>query len=451
VQIEYEGRDVLEGVDGRYAVRARESWYPNLGTFVDLAMYQMTFRYPRRNTLVAVGRLVSERTEGGQKIALWSSDVPMRVAGFNYGEFEKLMTTDPETGLAINVYTNRDWSGQARVAQADATNAARVATAFFGKPPFGQLSMTQQVESNFGQSWPSLVFLPTLALTTSTQRAMTSGIDPRAMPSLQEFVNVVGWHEVSHQWWGHQVGWQSYRDQWLSEGFAEFTAALTLEFAESRRSYDRFWALRRGEILERHSGVPTYDAGAITQGFRLATEKSPAAARTMLYGKGAYILHMLRMQMREDGRNTDPDRAFKAMMHDFVTTWAGKNPSTDDFQRIAEKHLLPVMDLARNKRLDYFFDQWVHGTDIPELTSSLQVSDAGKGRYRISGSVSQAGVPAEFLTLVPVYLDFGEDRLQRLGMVTLKGPATQNLSVEVELPQRPRRAILNARNDVLSR
>jgi hypothetical protein len=155
--------------------------------------------------------------------------------------------------------------------------------------------------------------------------------------------------------------------------------------------------------------------------------------------------------MREEGRNADPDRAFKAMMHDFVTTWAGKNPSTDDFQRVAERHLLPVMDLAHDKRLDYFFDQWVHGTDIPELTSSLQVTEAGKGRYRISGSITQSGVPAEFLTLVPVYLDFGEERLQRLGMVTLKGPATQKLSVEVELPQRPRRVVLNARNDVLSR
>ena len=451
VQIGYDGRDVLEGIDGRYAVRARESWYPNLGTFVDLAIYQMTFRYPRRNTIVAVGRQVSERTEGGQKISLWSSDVPIRVAGFNYGEFDKLMSTDPETRLAINVYTNRDWASQARVAQADATNASRVATAFFGKPPFAQLSMTQQVQSNFGQSWPSLVFLPTLAFSTSTERAMATNIDPRAMPSLQEFVNLVGWHEVSHQWWGHQVGWQSYRDQWLSEGFAEFTAALTLEFADSRRSYDRFWALRRGEILERRGGLATYDAGAITQGFRLATEKSPGAPRTMLYGKGAYILHMLRMQMREEGRNADPDRAFKAMMHDFVTTWAGKNPSTDDFQRVAERHLLPVMDLTHDKRLDYFFDQWVHGTDIPELASSLQVTEAGKGRYRISGSITQSGVPAEFLTLVPVYLDFGEERLQRLGMVTLKGPATQKLSVEVELPQRPRRVILNARNDVLSR
>ena len=32
-------------------------------------------------------------------------------------------------------------------------------------------------------------------------------------------------HEVAHQWWGHLVGWQSYHDQWLSEGFAEYMGA----------------------------------------------------------------------------------------------------------------------------------------------------------------------------------------------------------------------------------
>lgn len=31
------------------------------------------------------------------------------------------------------------------------------------------------------------------------------------------------------KWWGHAVGWASYHDQWLSEGFAEFSAALFLE------------------------------------------------------------------------------------------------------------------------------------------------------------------------------------------------------------------------------
>jgi hypothetical protein len=451
VRIEYEGDKVLDGSNGRYAVRARQSWYPNLGTFVDLADYDITFRYPRRNTLVAVGRQVSERIEGDEKIAVWRSDVPLRVAGFNYGEFDKLTANDADTGIRVDVYTNRDWTPQARIALADAMNASRVSSAYFGKSPYGQLAITQQVQANFGQSWPSLVFLPTLALTTSMERAMALDVDPRAMGSLQEFVNTVGWHEMAHQWWGHQVGWQSYRDQWLSEGFAEFTAALTLEAAEGRARHDRFWQLRRAEILEKVGSVPAYQAGGITQGFRLDTERSPAASQIILYGKGGYVLHMLRMIMRDDTKGPDADRTFRTMMTDFVSSFAGKSPSTDDFQRIVEKHMPPGMDVAKTGRLDYFFDQWVHGTEIPQLAATLQAADIGGGKYRLSGTISQSGVSDTFHTLVPIYLDFGDNRVQKLGVVQLTGSKAQTVNVEVALPLKPRRVLINARNDVLTR
>jgi hypothetical protein len=375
VRIQYDGDNVLDGAGGRYAVRARSSWYANVGTFSDLADYELIFHFPKKNTLVSVGHQVSERIDGGQKVSVWRSDVPIRVAGFNYGEFQKLTIKDNDTGIAVAVYTNRDWSAQAKIAQADAMNASRVATAYFGKQPFTELSITQQVQDYSGQSWPSLVFLASAALTSSTERAMSSNLDPRSQIRAEEFINVVGWHEVSHQWWGHLVGWQSYRDQWLSEGFAEFSAGLTLEVVQGRRKADEFWAARRTEILDKPKDVANVDAGGLTQGYRLATERSPEAARYVLYPKGAYVLHMLRMMMREDGK-PDPDHAFRAMMTDFVTTWAGKSPSTDDFQRIAEKHMTPLMDVARNGKLDYFFEQWVHNTDVPTLSSTLQIQDA---------------------------------------------------------------------------
>ena len=69
VRIGYEGRDVVQGRSGSYSVRARESWYPNLGTFSDVATYEMTFRFPRRDQLVAVGTQVREGTDGNQTIA----------------------------------------------------------------------------------------------------------------------------------------------------------------------------------------------------------------------------------------------------------------------------------------------------------------------------------------------------------------------------------------------
>ena len=310
----YDGRDVLDGSNGIYSVGARDSWYPNLGTFDDLATYDMTFRYSSKNVLVAVGDQVSEKTEGGQKVAVWKSEVPIRVAGFNYGDYQKTSRNDAESGVNVDVYTHRGTASgsMANNAIADALNTARLGKIYFGACPYRHLSVTQQPELNFGQSWPTLVFLPTTSFISSTDLALgTDGIDARALESFKEFRNTVAWHEVAHQWWGHQVGWSSYRDQWLSEGIAEFTAGLALEITGGgRKGANAFWELRRQEVLGKTTGVANVDAGAITQGFRLATRRSPGAAQALIYSKGAYVVHMLRMMMRDDG--AEPDRTFRA-------------------------------------------------------------------------------------------------------------------------------------------
>lgn len=449
VRIRYEGRDVLQSVGSdSFSVGARESWYPNFGTFTDTATYQLTFRYPKKNTLISVGDLVSEKQEGNQKVAVWKSDEPMRVAGFNYGKFDKISRKDETTGLLIDVYTNPDFRKMAGDTMADAMNASRVGTAMFGKAPYSPMSVTQQSEWTFGQSWPSLIYLPSLALITSTERvAMFEG--PEVF-QINEFAKTVGWHEVAHQWWGHQVGWESYRDQWLSEGFAEFTAAMVLQFTESPQRYVDFWKRRGEEIVRKRGQVANSDAGPITQGFRLSTRHSPEAGSAMVYSKGGYVLHMLRMMMRDPSQK-NPDQKFFDLMQDFVASYAGKNPSTGDFQRVVEKHMTPQMDSTRNRKMDWFFDQWVRGKEIPRLRSTLTIKPAGEGKYRLSGEVRQEGVGPSFRTLVPIYLDFGRDELARIGTVHLVGNANANVETELPVPRQPKRVLINAMHDVLTR
>ena len=334
---------------------------------------------------------------------------------------------------------------------ADAVNTARVANQYFGTSTFPRLSLTQQPQMASAQSWPGLIYLSTISFVGGTDLALGfRGADPRALQSLKEFGNTVTWHEVAHQWWGHQVGWSSYRDQWLSEGFAEFTSALLLEVNSGRKKADSFWEARRGEIFQKTTGVANDEAGAITQGVRLRTQRSPSAAQATVYSKGAYIVHMLRMMMRAEG-TPDPDGPFKAMMTDFVKTWSGKNPSTDDFQAVAERHLTRDMNLGSDGTLDYFFKQWVYGTDIPTLTSALEATDTGGGKFRITGTISQAGVPADFRTRVPIYLDYGNDKTGKLGSLAITGATTTKVNVEVALPQKPRRVFINGYHDVLSR
>ena len=72
------------------------------------------------------------------------------------------------------------------------------------------------------------------------------------------------------------------------------------------------------------------------------------------------------------------------MMKDFVQTWSDKNPTTKDFQTVVERHMIPALDLAGDGRMDYFFRQWVDGTDVPIHTAKLDISKEGD-QYRIKG------------------------------------------------------------------
>ena len=201
----------------------------------------------------------------------------------------------------------------------------QLCTSFFGKSPYDEIYITEQPNFNFGQSWPNLVYLPISAYTDSTQRWLLFGrIDNR----FAGFVQEVTPHEVAHQWWGHAVGWTSYHDQWLSEGFAEFSAGLYLQQAVAgdwRKDYIEFWERLRKRILDKNNyNVAANDAGPLWMGLRLISPRTERAYQDVTYPKGAYVLQMLRSIMYSP---QDQDKPFIAMMHDFVETHRERSAS----------------------------------------------------------------------------------------------------------------------------
>ena len=459
LRLVYEGSEVLyDSGDGNFAVGARTSWYPNLGVFEDPATYDLTFRIPKSYEIVSVGSFVDSRVENDERISTWKADRPIRVAGFNYGKFKRLEQKDPDSGLHIQVFTNpgmpdalQGLSGVrpeklADSAMADGINTARVGSVYFGSLPFGHVAITQQSQFFFGQSWPSLIFLPYISFLDSYNRFRIG------LQSTQGFVDIVGPHEFAHQWWGHLVGWNSYRDQWLSEGFAEFTAGLVLEYTAPRSRVDEFWDKAARNVFDKpaHAYVANDRAGPISDGWRLSTWRNPAAGQAMIYDKGAWVVQMLRTLMR-DPKAKPPDERFIATMKDFVSTYAGKNPTTRDFQTVVERHMSPAMDLEKNGKMDWFFRQWIDGTEIPRCSADIDVQDLGGGQYKLVGSARQEGVSDDFLGFVPIYLEFEKGTFFRLGLVSFRGTATVPIDTTVPLPKKPRRVVANAMNDVLTR
>ena len=435
VTVQYDGGDALrDSGGGNFILIPRSSWYPNNGgtQFGDRAIFDMTFRFPKAFTFVGTGVPVAADTrEGDLAVAKWSSGTTeLAVAGFNYGKFKKKEVADKDTGYKIEFYANEEVPDELKQIQmaieqaerqgyqtmttlgsisttkmadsaiADAENATRIYNAYFGKLPYSRIAMTQQPAGFFGQAWPTLVFMPYTAFIDTTQRTQLMGI----RGGTDNFWRYVAPHEIAHQWWGHIIGWDSYHDQWMSEGFAEFSASLYVQMIRGNDKFIDFWEDQRKRIVEaspRTKDRKPYTIGPVTQGYRLSNGRTGAVYQFLVYPKGAYILHMLRMMMYD--RQTH-DARFMEMMKDFVQTYFNKDISTEDFKRIVEKHITKEMDIDHNGSMNWFFDEWVYGTEMPSYRFDYRIGADGS----LSGRISQSGVSNNFAMIVPVYLDLGK-------------------------------------------
>jgi hypothetical protein len=173
--------------------------------------------------------------------------------------------------------------------------------------------------------------------------------DPAAFANFPEFFLA---HELAHQWWGQAVGWRNYHEQWLSEGFAQYFAAL---YAQHQRGDETFVGVLR---QLRRWGLAASDEGPIYLGYRLGHIRGESRTfRALVYNKGAAVLHMLRRLVG--------DEAFFRGVRRFYRTGRFHKMGTEDF-RLA-------MEQETGRPLARFFDGWIYGSTLPKLTFSYRV------------------------------------------------------------------------------
>lgn len=481
VTVAYGGKDaVVNTGGGNYYPVARDDWYPN-GTHLtlgDYASYDMTFRIPKGMKIAATGDLVSDQNDGGQNVSVWKSG-PQAVAGFNFGKFkmqenkiekpEYLVQSyaneePPDEVRSLLHYAEHDMPTQAphqaesvalgnmstvpliKKALAEGTLSVQLYNEYFGPSAYKRLAITQQTACNYGQAWPELVWIPMCYFYDTTIRHQL-GMDY----GNRGYWKIVTPHEVAHQWWGHTVGFSSYHDQWMSEGFAEMSASLYLQMVEKDpQKFISFWNDERDLLLERdQEGWRAVDAGPVTMGYRMSNSRTgTGVTRRLIYPKGGYILHMVRMMMWD--RRTGDDN-FKAMMHDFVKTYTNQAATTEQFKVVVEKHMTPEMDLTSNHKLDWFFDEYVYGTEIPTYKFAYNFEKDSSGDVVFGLKVTQSNVDDKFRMIVPIYLELADGHIVNLGRARIAG----NTSVEQKVPlkglkETPKRAMLNYYDDVLA-
>lgn len=479
VSVTYGGKDVVMNEGGaNYYPIARESWYPNsnlsLGSYSN---YRMTFRVPKGLTLIATGTKSKEYNEGKYTVSEWKTEVPLPVIGFNLGKFKTLeskVPTNTSQALVVTGYANEElpdtWKSMSYTPSvqpintpmddtsvtnsintvsmlplqvSEGTAAAQIYTEYFGEIPFSHIALTQQFACDYGQSWPMLVYLPICGFLDQTQKHFL-GLHPEDM-----YWKVVTAHEVAHQWWGQTVGFRGYRDQWMSEGFANASAAQFLLMTRKKPDdYRNFWKEQARLITEKNEfGFRPIDVGPVTMGTRLVSPKAGwNIYQDLVYPKGAYILHMVQQMMWTP---QDGDARFKAAMHELISAHKLQPVTTEDFKAALEKYMSPQMDLDRNHRLDWFFNEYVYGTALPNYHFDSSITHEGD-KDVVHIKLAQSNVTPEFKMAVPIYIELSDDRIIRLGSANVAGNNTVETQATLpKLPSPPKRLMINYFYDVL--
>ena len=459
----YQGNVIANVGNGVLYVGAHGNWYPNLSRH-PFAAFDLMFRYPERLTLVASGRRAEESASDGWRQSHWVSDGRFPVAGFNLGAYDS--RSRRVGGTAVEVYAARDaeaelterhgaaqppaevitrpLGGEGRVPVGAiprgvmpvdpaallslvADRAAHAVSYFetlFGPFPYSRLAVAQ-IPGSFGQGWPELVYLPTLQFLAPEERREIGLGGPPALAQEQLQLD----HEVAHQWWGNQVSWKTYHDQWLSEGFAAYAAALCVgtEKDGDRKFHELLQEYKRDLLSKDKEGRTIESRGPIWLGQRLSTSLNPEGYDAIVYKKACWVLHMLRCMMKQpaateaSGRRggSTADEKFFEMLRAFLADYKGQAPSTEDFIRYAEKYMTPATDMDHNKNLDWFFNEWVYSTGIPVYSLHATVKTRSPGQFLVQGTIDQNEAPAGYEMLVPVIAASGKDRKVTLGRVAV--------------------------------
>ena len=399
VTFEYDGELVDTLLGGGEYLKASTFWYPGIG-YLQRATFDMTFRVDDGDKVFASGVKVADEVVGDKRVVRFEQQLPVALVSYNYGSMEarevEIEGVPPIMVFGFATGFGGDALGNVGI---DIGNSLRLFSEMFGDYPFSYMSATR-IPGNHGQGFPGLLHLA----------ASSFGDQSDNMTAFRA-------HEVAHQWWGHMVGWKSYRDQWISEGFAEYSGALYVTaYEDDLRVLDKMTAAWRNDVFKRGNagfrrfGMPagvmqrrsegTW-SGPITLGYRLSSSETPVDYQMLAYEKGAYILHMLRMAMYD--WTTGSDEPFRVMMRDFVATHLGGEATTESFRAIVEKHI--------GEDMGWFFDQWVYGTAVPTYRFAWKVETLVDGQSQLRIRVRQSVKPdVPVRMIVPVRLDVGDDR-----------------------------------------
>lgn len=302
--------------------------------------------------------------------------------------------------LLLSVEANDFGRDRAAERTRTAADILRFYASLIGDLPYPALTLALVDSRLPGGHSPAYFTLLNQPLPVHGRLMQTWRTDPVAFSDYPSFFLA---HELAHQWWGQAVGWRSYHEQWLSEGFAQYFAALYIRETGGEEAFvDVLSQLRRWSL--RHA-----DQGPIYLGYRLGhLQDEPRVFRALVYNKSALVLHMLRRLVG--------DSAFFRGLRRFYGEMRFEVAGTDD--------LIRAFEAEAGRSLETFFVRWIHEFGTPALRFDYR-TEARRGESGAADIVLRfrQDEPA-FEIPVTVTLTYRSGRKQSV-IVPVSGPATE--------------------------
>lgn len=360
IEISYQGTVVFRTAAGNYFVDERNTWYPFLSPM--LTTFDLTFHCPKDLHVVATGELLSDDVAADSRTVHRKTQVPEPLAGFNIGNYQSSSQDHPP--YRIELFANSLSNSVSLPAE-----AAGILDFFSSRwqPLDIHTLAISPVEGYFGQGFPGLIYLSNVSYIPQENRPANL----RTVRLDSFFSEMLLPHEIAHQWWGNMASPADYRSEWLFEAMSSYAALEYLEKTKGRAALNEIMQSYQEDLQATDKGTSVESAGPVDFGERLLENSGVRPWHLIVYEKGAWILHMLRMRLGEDGFHTLQSR----LLHDYQN----KLVTNEDFRRLAAS-LMP--EDQSDKSLNVFFDNWVYATGIPKL--ALRAS-AGNISLKVSG------------------------------------------------------------------
>jgi Peptidase family M1 domain len=377
IVLDQEQEPVMLQPEPRYIYSNRSYWYPQ-ATVADYATARLEITVPAEYDAVASGTPAGPPAraagpvkpgERPRKMFVFNSDKPLRYLACVISRFNLVATTDlvlsltdqrratisgseapphgpdndpdnSESSLSLAVQANPRQASRGRNTAERSAAIFQFYASIIGSVPYPSFTLALSESDLPGGHSPAYFAILNQPLPTTPYVWRN---DPVSFTGYPTFFLA---HELGHQWWGQAIGWKNYHEQWLSEGFAQYFAAM---YAEKERGNDTFVDVLR---QMRRWAIEASAQGPVYLGYRLGHVKGDSRVfRAVIYNKAAMVLHMLRRLIGDD--------AFFRGIRMFYADWQFRKAGTDDLRAAMEK--------ASGQDLSAYFEAWIFRTEVPLL------------------------------------------------------------------------------------